>query len=198
MPLELFENVGNASAFSFPKYAFGEQWINQMEIQRCSIADIKGFVSAHYLHAAPAVVVLALKLTACGVPIGCVIFSMPPRETCKRYGGLTWELARLYLINEVPGNSESWLISAAVKYVKKNHKEVECLVSYADPDAGHDGRIYRASNWVEDGRMDEGRKTPRLDYLDSQSRRFGRRAHSKGPLVHTYRHSKFRFFVRLR
>lgn len=37
-------------------------------------------------------------------------------------------------------------------------------MSYADPGANHQGTIYRAGSWIEDGRTDQERKTPRFDY----------------------------------
>ena len=109
-------------------------------------------------------------------PVGCIVYSAPPREVEKRYGGKTWELARLYLLDEVPKNAETWLIGKSVRWIKREHPDVENLVSYADPSAGHQGIIYKAANWKEDGRTDEERKTPRCDYYDARTgKKYGRR-----------------------
>jgi hypothetical protein len=129
-------------------------------------------------------------------PIGCVIFALPPRETARRYGGLTWELARLYMLDEVPPNAESWAIAAALRWVQRNHPQVLHVVSYADPSAGHLGRIYRASNFRADGRTDEERKTPRFDYADAVTgKHYSRRGHipegvaiTRVPRVSKYRY----------
>jgi len=94
-------------------------------------------------------------------PVGCIVYSAPPREADKRYGGKTWELARLYLLDSIPSNAETWLIGRSVRYIKRHRKEVEFLLSYADPSAGHRGTIYRAANWKSDGRTDDERKSPR-------------------------------------
>ena len=78
----------------------------------------------------------------------------------SRDGGETWELARLWLEDSVPQNAETWLIAKAVKYIRQNLPAVKVLVSYADPSAGHRGTIYKAANWIADGRTDQERKTP--------------------------------------
>jgi hypothetical protein len=58
-----------------------------------------------------------------------------------------WELKRLWLDDLLGKNSESVTISRSFTYIRKNHPEIQCLVSYADPDAGHVGGIYAATNW---------------------------------------------------
>jgi len=127
-----------------------------------------------------------------------IIFALPPRETSKRYNANTWELARLWVDDRMPRNTESWFISRAIDYIKRNRKDVECLVSYADPSVGHKGTIYKAANWIEDGRTDEGRKTPRFDY-EWMGKKYGRRAHVPVGITPNRipRVSKARFIYRL-
>jgi hypothetical protein len=135
-------------------------------------------VRRHYLGKWPGVCVATLALRHCGVPVGVVVFALPPRETSKRYGGETWELARLWIDDLVPSNGETYLIAQAARYVRRVHPGVAFLVSYADPSAGHSGLIYRAAGWRPDGRTDEGRKTPRFDYEDAATgKHYSRRAH---------------------
>lgn len=59
-----------------------------------------------------------------------------------------WELKRLWVEDYLGKNTESWVIGQCFKYLKLNHSEIKCLVSYADPDAGHIGTIYQATNWL--------------------------------------------------
>lgn len=59
-----------------------------------------------------------------------------------------WELKRLWVDDVLGKNTESWFISQSIKYIKQNHTEIKCLISYADPDAGHIGIIYQATNWL--------------------------------------------------
>lgn len=135
-------------------------------------------IAAHYIGHWPGVCVLTLGVLYDQQPVGVVVFALPPRETSKRYGGVTWELARLWIDDSVPKNAETWAIAKAIAFVKKHRPEVEVLVSYADPSAGHDGTIYRAANWTADGRTDDERKTPRFDYKDAETgKHYSRRGH---------------------
>lgn len=171
--------------------------------------EVSALIQAHYLHRWPGVVVAILALQREEQITGVVVFALPPRETAKRYRvTCCWELARLYLIDEEPKNTESWFISQAIRWVKKNRPEVEALVSYADPSANHSGIIYRAANWIQDGRTDQERKTPRFDYCHD-GKHYSRRSHvplgvipSRIPRISKYRfvywmsdHEKKRSFV---
>lgn len=158
----------------------------------------KGRVSAmirasHYLHRMPAVVPCSLALTVEGWIRGALVWAVPPKETDVRYGGVTWELARLWLDDMLPHNSESWFIARGVHHVRVSHPEVRCLVSYADPAAGHVGTIYRAANWTYDG-LSEKRKD-----VFGNGRRFGRAADAKGMTITLKeRPRKHRYVLHLR
>src|SRR5208337_2140169 len=134
------------------------------------------------------VTVCILGLLQKDTVIGCIVFALPPRETMRRYGvSLAWELARLFIEDGTPKNAETWFVSRAIKWVRSNRPDVLCLVSYADPSAGHQGTIYKAGNWIPDGRTDQERRTPRFDYEIPEMReslfgvtsrkRYSRRAH---------------------
>jgi hypothetical protein len=155
---------------------FDSAWRARCRVKVCSIAAVESFIQAHYLRKRPAIVLLCLMMLDGQRPVGCVIYSAPPREADKRYGGKTWELARLYLLDEVPKNAETWLIGRSVRHIARNHRDVCYLLSYADPSAGHAGTIYKAANWTADGRSDEERKTARCDYYDARTgKKYGRR-----------------------
>lgn len=177
-------------------------------LQSCRVGhatrcEVSWMIRAHYLHHWPGVTVCTLAMSrplAGGLisDIGLVVFALPPRETAKRYGGVTWELARLWIIDAMPKNSESWLLGRAAWHVRHVHPEVEVLVSYADPSAGHSGVIYRAAGWRPDGRTDDDRKTPRFDYTVA-GKHYSRRAHvpNGAEIVRVPRVSKYRFVLRL-
>ena len=180
---------------------FNSEWRKSCTVRKCSIVEVDAFIAAHYLAKRPAIVLLCLVAERHGEPIGCIVYSAPPREADKRYGGKTWELARLYLLDAIPRNAETWLIGASVRYVKRNHKDVQNLLSYADPSAGHSGTIYKAANWRADGRTDDERKTPRCDYYDERTgQKYGRRGNmpTDAIVVRKPRVSKFRFALALR
>lgn len=177
---------------------FDAEWRKRCSIRHASPAEIVPMVQLHYLRRPPGVTVCRLVMDCDGSPVGMVIFAMPPRETAKRYGGISWELARLWIADDIPSNAESWLISQAVRHVRQWHPDVAVLVSYADPSVGHQGTIYKAANWVIDGRTDDDRKSPRVDYY-WQERKFSRRAHLPAGVtpLRVPRVSKHRFIYRI-
>lgn len=170
-----------------------------LSVRSATRAEVDWMVRRHYLGKWPGVVVMTLALCRNDVPVGCLIFALPPAQTYKRYGGLTWELARLWVDDAEPRNTESWFISRAVKTVRRERPDVVALVSYADPSAGHAGTIYKAANWTADGRTDQERKTPRFDY-ESGGKRYSRRGHipEGQDFVRVPRVSKWRYYYRLK
>jgi hypothetical protein len=192
------ENPGRFEPLVVP--VFDSIWRRDCSVMPCSISDVDNFIQAHYLRKRPAVVVLCLMMLQGVKAVGCIVYASPPRECDKRYGGKTWELARLYLLDEIPRNAETWLIGQSVKYIKRNRRDVRHLVSYADPSAGHRGTIYKAANWRDDGRTDQERKTPRCDYVDERTgKKYGRRGNmpEDAVIVRRPRISKWRFALAL-
>lgn len=179
---------------------FDSDWRKACSVRRCSITEVDAFIMAHYLARRPAIVMLCLIMERGGKPIGCIVYSAPPREAYKRYGGIVWELARVYLLDEIPRNAETWLIGQSVRYIKRHHGDVQHLLSYADPSAGHTGTIYRAANWRPDGQTDDDRKSPRCDYYDERTgKKYGRRGNmpTDAVVVRKPRASKWRFTLAL-
>lgn len=176
---------------------FDASWRAACDVQPCSIVDAEPFIRAHYLHKRPAVVMLCLLMRHRGWPVGCAVYSAPPLHTSIHYGGNTWELARLYLIDEIPRNAETWLIGKTVKYIKRNYADVEYLVSYADPAVGHAGTIYKAANWEADGDSYPGMS----EYLDPNTGKvYGRYGHvpEGTEVIRQPRPTKHRFVLRLK
>lgn len=176
---------------------FDASWRARCVAVPCSVRDVDDMLRAHYLRKRPAVVVLAMMMFCDAFAVGCITYSLPPRETSKRLGGrVVWEMSRLWIAPDVPTNAESWLIAKSVAHIKASRPDVAMLVTYADPSAGHTGTIYRAANWLLDGRTDEGRKSPRFDLCDAVSGRvYGRAKHVPlgASVVRRPRVSKFRF-----
>lgn len=56
------------------------------------------------------------------------------------------ELTRIALMNHFTPVSK--IISIAIKFLKINCKRLRLIVSFADPNEGHHGGIYQASNWI--------------------------------------------------
>jgi hypothetical protein len=168
---------------------------------RCMVTEIghreaAQLIRNHYLKKMPGVTVLCMGLWRDCFLVGTAVFALPPRETNVRYKATVWELARLWIDDAMPRNTETWFLSRAIRHVAKTGG-AECLVSYADPSAGHSGVIYRASNWTADG-MTETRKSPRCDY-ESNGKKYSRRSHiPEGAIVERVpRTSKHRFVYRI-
>lgn len=180
---------------------FDATWRAASTVEPCGVADMERFMREHYLGKRPAIVLLCLKLCVRKFPVGAIVYAAPPREANTRYGGEVWELARLYLLDEIPRNAETFLIARSVRYIARHHVHVHTLLSYADPSAGHRGTIYRAANWTEDGATDDDRKTPRFDYVDGHTgKKYGRRGKipTGADIQRAPRISKHRFFYRMK
>jgi hypothetical protein len=196
LQLDIIPDPYRLSRFQGMPAVFDREWRKISSLEPCSISDVEGFIGRHYLGKRPAIVLLALKMIALAAPVGCIVFAAPPKEVELRYGGTTWELARLYLLDDIPRNAETWLIAKSIKYIRRNHPGTSYLVSYADPAVGHAGVVYRASNWISDGMTDEGRKTARFDYLDVKTgKKYGRKGNvpPTADLKRVPRSSKHRF-----
>ena len=75
---------------------------------------------------------------------GASISTIIPRESA-------FELVRLFVHDGYGSNIESYLIGEGFKWLRKNRKDIKALISYADPQQGHVGTIYQATNWVYQG-----------------------------------------------
>lgn len=188
---------GPQLALDCKPYLYGRA--DGLQVRRADRREVDWMIRRHYLQSWPGVTVAILGLFHAADPVGAIVFSLPPPETYVRYGGLTWELGRLWVADSEPRNTESWFIARAVRYVARFHRDVVALVSYADPSVGHSGTIYRASNWISDGRTDEGRTTPRFDY-EIDGHHYSRRSHVPDGLQphRVPRVSKHRFWLPLK
>ncbi len=164
--------IGNLSAEKFDS-----EWRKVCTVEEAGAAYLRGMIANHYLGKWPAVIACSLGMFCGPFVVGVVVYADAPKQTSVRYGGKTWELARLWISDEVPRNAETWLISKSVKHVRCRYPDVKYLVSYADPNAGHRGTIYKAANWRYDGMTDGERKTPRCDYVDLSGKKYSRQAH---------------------
>lgn len=89
-----------------------------------------------------------------------VVWSIPANKNIARFvlgwHGNVWELSRLWAPNGHEPNLLTQAISAAVKRIVQLERP-DALVSYADPNAGHKGGVYRAASWLYHGRSEEVR-----------------------------------------
>lgn len=123
-------------------------------------ADAAAVVTAnHYAHSVP-----SGKSRYFRFGEALVIFSIPANNNIARYlvgetghPGNVWELSRLWAPDSHEPNLLTQAISRAVSSFHAAEPDVLALISYADPNVGHLGGIYRAASWVYLGQVEDGR-----------------------------------------
>ncbi len=102
------------------------------------------FVRHHYLHSAPAGVKLAFGVFAGSCLAGALALDSGPINGWRLVAGADRNdcicLARLWLADDLPPNSESRILGLLVRLLRR-HTEVRFLISYAGPAAGHVGTV---------------------------------------------------------
>ncbi len=93
--------------------------------------------------------------------IGAIIYAIPSMpNTAKKYNpdnpDRCWELRRLCCIDDTPTNTESFFIGKTLRWLKQN-TDAEVIISYSDLHQGHEGTIYKASNFINIGQSPASR-----------------------------------------
>lgn len=108
-----------------------------------------------------------------------VIFSIPANQFVGRFlfgrKRNVWEFSRLWAPYGHERNLLTQAISACVRAFRVAQPDVWALVSYADPNVGHSGTVYRAASWIPCGQVEESRY-----YLDSNGTVVSRRKFHSG------------------
>jgi hypothetical protein len=126
---------------------FDREWRLACSVDRVNKRAVDEMIKEHYLGRWPTNVLLTLGLKKRGKILGVATFSLPHNSMQQRFGNQTWELTRLWIDDCVPQNAETFLIGRGIRYIRKEHSDIKTLISFADPEMGHSGIIYRASNW---------------------------------------------------
>lgn len=93
---------------------------------------------------------LDIENNLCGV---CIYGKLVSMTAGIKYGEGSIELRKLCLIDDTPKNTESFFIGKTLKYMKRN-TNYNKVISYADPNVGHEGTIYKATNFKYIGHGD--------------------------------------------
>jgi hypothetical protein len=126
----------------------------------------------------------------CHELVGVAVFSVPmnqrvvPKLT-NQSPNLGVELGRFVLLDDVPGNGETWFLARAFQVLQGEKSDVRAVVSYSDPVPrvsaegvsvmpGHVGTIYQAHN-----ARYLGRASSQVIRLDPEGRVINRRTLSK-------------------
>ena len=121
----------------------------QLKIVECKFKDIRHiFEEFHYKKAhMGGGISWCLGAEYLGVLLaGCVIGKA---RHDKKYSATfkTVELRRMACIDALPKNTESWMLSKVMWWLKKN-TDIQRVISYSDKSVGHKGTIYKAANFV--------------------------------------------------
>jgi hypothetical protein len=120
-------------------------------VERCGVELVRAFVErTHYSHSVDGVRVswcFAL-LDRGGQLQGAAIFGGMGTTAWRKWGtdDSVVELRRLCCSEVTPRNAESYLIGKCLRWIRR-YTDIAVIVSYADPNHGHTGIIYRASNF---------------------------------------------------
>jgi hypothetical protein len=113
----------------------------------------------HYLHSMPAGPILTFGVFLGESLVGAAVFTRGARQGHRLLAAARPEqvvtLARFWLADDLPRNSESRVLAVVMRQVRR-HTDYRLVLSYADPVAGHTGTIYRAAGWLYLGRTEPG------------------------------------------
>jgi len=107
----------------------------------------------HYSRSVPAGKLVKIGVWEHGIFKGVVLFSRGANRAIAQPYSLqqsdVCELTRIALTNHHAPVTQ--IVSIAIKMLKKLCPDLKLIVSYADIDQGHEGKIYKAGNWIYEG-----------------------------------------------
>lgn len=122
----------------------------KLKFKQVDVKEVKNFIEQNHYSKS----IFGCKITVCfalyndsGEIKAAVLFGHLSTTAWKKYIDKEKdiiELRRLVCSDDLPKNTESWLIAKCLKELKGKYK---FCISYADPYYGHCGFIYQASNW---------------------------------------------------
>lgn len=136
--------------------------VKEFDVYICERIEIRDFIEEyHYSHNINGLMSdYCFKLMDGDKMIGAMIYGrLAMANVWRKYGEKkedVMELRRLVCIDDTPKNTESYFIGQTLKWLIKN-TEIKTIVSYADPEYGHEGIIYQASNFKKDGKTSKGK-----------------------------------------
>ena len=175
-------------------------WIDYADTPTLRVEPVSGEIAAnavcryHYLHRETSIS-YAFGLIEATTLRGVITFGTPPSRhlqisACPSDPDKVIELNRLWVHDDMPQNTESWFVSRALKMMPPR-----IIVSYADLKFGHTGYIYRALNFHYAGWTSMERKTPRLDYIPTDSTKHTRDAFRSGVAYTVRRSTKIKYWT---
>ena len=184
----LFPNQDGGSIPAFPLHIQARE----LTISFCKVSDIREFIEQnHYSKNINGVKIsYCFKVLWNNLLVGAILFGSMSTTAWKKFSDSekkVLELRRLVLLDAVGKNAESRVIGFCLREIHKIDKSVEMIVSYADPKYGHDGTIYKASNFKYVGMSGKDK-----GYLDTET---GKTYHSRA--LRTKYKGDFKPFVKV-
>lgn len=132
-------------------------------VELCSRSEIVNFVETHHysknmngLH-----ISYCFKLMDGDTMIGAMVYgSLGMLGVAEKYNpknpSKILELKRLVCIDDTPKNTESYFIGWTLRWLQRN-TDLEMIISYADKTFGHEGVVYKATNFECMGETSAGK-----------------------------------------
>lgn len=119
------------------------------EIRTCKFSDIRHiFEQFHYKKGAMGGgISICFAMFINDKLVGGSVMGKPRHE--KKYKNCI-DIRRMACLDESPCNSESWFLSQIIKWCASN-TDYNYVLSYSDKTVGHNGTIYKASNFKNIG-----------------------------------------------
>lgn len=110
----------------------------------------------HYSKALPTPPLVKVGVWEDGRFIGCVLFGRGATNNLgKPYGLLTTEVCELVRIALASHRTPvSRVMAMAIRLLRQQCPGTRLIVSFADPEQGHLGTVYQATNWVYSGQSE--------------------------------------------
>ena len=136
--------------------------VKDFSVVRCERSEVKDFIEEwHYSKSINGLMSdYCFKLMDGERMIGAMIYGrFAMANVWKKYSDSpeeVIELRRLCCIDDTPKNTESYFIGKTLRWLKKN-TTIKTVISYADPEYGHEGIIYQATNFKDIGKTSAGK-----------------------------------------
>lgn len=126
-----------------------------LKLNRAANSKISNFIKRnHYSKSVSRGNKYVFTLLIAGKLRGVATFGTPVGRRCQEMystgKGEILECKRFCLAPRAPKNTASWFMAKCIKQLKRQ-SNIETVLSYADPEAGHEGTMYKASNFVYRG-----------------------------------------------
>lgn len=123
-----------------------------LEVTPVSSSVVRPMVERyHYLHSMPAAARYCFGVYLAEELVGAAVFTAGARQGHRLLVGAKPQdvvtLARFYLTDAMPRNSESRVLGIVLRHFRRQ-TGIKLVLSYSDPAAGHVGTVYQASGWL--------------------------------------------------